>query len=70
MGPVCGRPGRKPTGGGARSGPAVIAAVTEDGEAAATVPVAIDADAENSPGVTAAVDEVRLWNAELTKFTE
>ena len=60
MGPACGRPGRKPVGGGARSGPAVIAAVTEDGEAAATVDVAIDADAEDSPGVAAVVDEVRL----------
>ena len=50
-------------GGGARSGPAVIAAVTEDGEAAATVDVAIDADAEDSPA--AAVDDARLLrNAE------
>ena len=63
MGPACGRPGRKPVGGGARSGPAVIAAVTEDGEAAATVDVAIDADAEDSPA--AAVDDARLLrNAE------
>ena len=60
MGPVSGRPGRKPAGG-ARIGPVVIA-VTEVDDAAAVaeldIDVAVDADAGGSDAAT--VGEGRL----------